>query len=184
MWGNVLSLGCVLFSFLVAVGWYEDVAELLAQQAPVMLFLADGLAFWVIFVLTLGILDTITRNISTIKVKYAEQVENYGNGVVLFLLSAAIYLIFLFGEEIGPVGENFGVDAPGDSVVIQMLRILSAGNLSAFDGGNQFDGSGNHRKLHLQRRQALMYNAMTNAGVLDSLLADEGDVDRMKRGGN
>ena len=166
MWGNLLTLGAVLFAFLVAVGWWEDVAGLLAGQASSLLFVADCVAFWTLFIITLLILDTATRFLSTIKVKYAEQVENIGNGAVLFVLFLALYGTFLFAEEIGPVGEHANVTVPADSTMvqttIQMLRQLSTnnggwkGNLSSFTNDNMFDRYGEFRQLHLERRQALM----------------------------
>ena len=181
MWGNCLSLGAVLFSALIAVGWWEDLAQLLAKQVHAMLFLADGIAFWTIFIFALAILDAATRFLSTVKVKYADTVENIGNGAVLFLLFLAIYGTFLFAEELGPVGENDGISLSDSTVAIQMLRILSAGNLSVFTQTNQFDSSGNFRKLHLQRRQAIMYNAKTKEGVLARIQSDEGNFDKMDR---
>ena len=178
MWGNCLSLGAVLFSILVAVGWWEELAELLARQAPITLFCADCIALWAIFLLTLLFLDFATRSMSTIKVKYAEMVENIGNGILLFLLFLALYGFFLFAEDLGPVGEHSGTAAPGDSVAIQMFRIFSAGNLSAFTVVNQFDDKGNFRKLHLQRRQAIMYNAWGEDG---SIQGTEELVNKIKR---
>ena len=179
MWGNILSLGAVLFSALIAAGWWEDLAELLAKQVPKMLFLADGIAFWTIFVVSLLFLDAATRFASTVKVKYADTIENYGNGVVLFLLFAALYGIFLFAEELGPVGEHIdGVDVSSDTVAVQLLRVLSGGNLSGFTRSNQFDGNAEHRKLHLQRRQALMYNMLGESGSIQF----SGDTDSLKRG--
>ena len=179
MWGNSLTLGALLFSALIAAGWGEDFAEFLAKQIPAMLFLADVVAFWTIFVVALLILDTATRNLSSVKVKYADMVENVGNGIALFLLFAALYGIFLFAEEIGPVGERHDASAPDDnSVAVQMLRIVSAGNLSGFTQTQQFDEKGNFRKRHFQRRQALMYNVVSKKG---SLSADGAQVGKMKR---
>jgi len=156
MWGNFLTLGAVLFSFLIAAGWWEDVAELLAGQASSLLFVADCVAFWTLFIITLLILDTATRFMSTIKVKYAEQVENIGNGTVLFVLFLALYGTYLFAEEIGPVGEHANVTVSGDTVPIQVLRMFSDGNLSGFTQVNQFDDRGTFRENHLLRRKAIM----------------------------
>ena len=180
MWGNCLSLGAVLFSFLIAVGWWEDVAELLVKQAPVMLFAADCVAFWTVFVIALLVLDGATRFLSTVKVKYAEQVEYVGNGAVLLLLSLALYGIFLFAEDLGPVGEHEDVDSLADSVPIQVLRILSDGNLSGFTRVNQFDDTGNFRTLHLQRRQAIMLNQLSDNGIKGS----EAQAGKVKRRGS
>ena len=161
MWGNILSLGAVLLSFLIAVGWWENLAYFLTKQAPVLLFVADTVAFFTIFLVSLLILDLATRHMSTIKVKYADQVEKIGNGVALFLLSSALYVTYLFGAgDLGAVGEHHNAPVPGDSVTITALRILSAGNLSGFTQVSQFDSRGDFRRLHLERRQALMHTML------------------------
>jgi len=182
LWGNSLTLGAVLFSVLTAVGWWEDVAELLAKQAPATLFVADCIAIWVLFIVSLLILDTATRYMSTVKVKYNDMVENVGNGIVLLLLFVTLYGFYLFAEELGPVGENLDA-VPSNGVAawgIPMFRHLSApgqGNLSAFTGGNQFDDRGEFRKLQLQRRQAIMGNMLGD----DGLQGTDSQVDQMKR---
>ena len=184
MWGNFLSLGCVLFSILVAIGWWEEIAYFTAQQIPTMLFFADGVAIWGIFLIMLALLDLATRSMSAVKVKFADIVENVGNGIVLFLLFLALYGFFLFAEELGPVGEHANVSAPGDSIAVQIFRMLSDGNLSGFTGGNQFDDKGNFRDLHLQRRQALMLNVMggdRNMGEGSLLYKGNSDVETLRR---
>jgi hypothetical protein len=166
LWGNCLTCGAVLFSFLIAAGWWEDAAALIAGQAPALLFVADCVAFWTIFVVSLLILDTATRFISTVKVQYAGLVESIGNGIVIFFLCMALYGTFLFAEDIGPVGARIDDAVPRDSGEIHMLRILSAGNLSGFSQGNQFDDTGKFRELQLQRRQAIMYNVLEKEGSI------------------
>ena len=183
LWSNCLSLGAVLFSVLVAVGWWEPLAYLIATQVPVMLFFADCIAIWTIFLVTFGLLDLATRFMSTIRVKYVDMVENIGNGIVLFLLFLALYGFFRFAEELGPVGEKSPpvVSVSGDSMPIQMFRILSAGNLAGFMQVNQFDSKGDFRELHLQRRQALMLNMITGEGAISGLQGKEEQVDKLKR---
>lgn len=180
LWSNSLSLGAVLFSILVAVGWWEKLAYLLATQAPLLLFFADGVAIWAIFLITFALLDLATRFMSTIKVKYVDVVENVGNGIVLFLLFLALYGFFLFAEELGPVGEHAGVNTPGDSVAVKMFRMLSDGNLSGFTRVNQFDDKGDFRALHLQRRQALMHNMLTGDGAISGLQGKDEQVEKIK----
>lgn len=184
MWGNCLSLGAVLFSFLIAAGWWEDLAYFLSKQMPAMLFLADGIAFWLIFVVSLLFLDGLTRFASTVKVKYTDMVESIGNGVVLFFLFVALYGTYLFAEELGPIGDRSGVTLSSrDNIATPALRILSAGNLSGFTKVNQFDASGNFRKLHLQRRQAIMANVLSKEGAFAALQSPSGNFSSMKRGG-
>jgi len=169
LWSNCLSLGAILFSVLVAVGWWESLAYLLAMQIPQALFFADCVAIWALFLVTFVLLDLAMRFLSPIKVKYADPVEPIGNGIVLFLIFLALYGFFLFAEELGPVGEHANATPPGDSVAIQMFRMLSAGNLEGFTGGNQFDSDGKFRELHLKRRQALMLNMMSSEGAIAGL---------------
>ena len=184
MWGNCLSLGAVLFSTLIAIGWWEDVAELLAKQVPVILFLVDCIAFWVLFIVSLLILDTATRFMSTIKVKYNETVENVGNGIALFLLSLALFQVHtLANYHFGMVGEHPQVTAADvegamTNATIKMFSILSTGNLAAFTGETEFDERGNLRELHLLRRQAIMLNWM---GENKEMRADEGLIENMNR---
>ena len=192
LWGNSVTLGVVLFSILVAVGWWEDVAELLAGQATMTLFVADCIAIWTLFIVTLVILDTATRFMSTVKVKYNDIVDNVGNGIVLILLFLAVYGFFLFTEELGPVGEHDDAEQPGNSVAIQMLQILSArsedgespvGNLSPFTQGYQFDDRGDFRQLQMQRRQAIMHGMMSGGESGGSIRGDDAPFGEIERRG-
>ena len=167
MWGNIISLGVILFAFLIAVGWWQNLAFFLVEKAPQLLYIADCVAFLTIFVVALSILDLATRSMSTVKVKYADMVENIGNGVALFLLSTALCITYSFAyHDLGPVGENPDVQLTAgqkNPLSFQALRLLSAGNLSGFTKTNRFDSGGDFRDLHLKRRQALMSVAIENA---------------------
>ena len=183
MWGNILSLGAVLFSFLLAIGWWENLAFLLAKNVPQLLFVGDCVAFFTIFVVSLLILDLATRSLSTVKVKYAEMVEKVGNGVALFLLSTALYSVYLFGsDDLGAVGEHHNVQLKEDSTVISALRFLSAGNLAGFTQVSQFDSTGDFRQLHLQRRQALMFKMLDrkDEGPIQGILGNDTLVTKIK----
>lgn len=184
-WGNAVSLGTVLFSILVAVGWWEDLAQLIAKQLPAILFFADCIAIWLIFLVTLLLLDFAARGMSQVKVKYADMVEKIGNGLALFLLFITLYGFYLFAEELGPVGERVDANTPGDSVAVQVFRILSAGNLSGFTKTQQFDDQEKFRELHMKRRQAIMSNVLNkdeDDGVISALKGTEEQVNKMKRG--
>ena len=188
MWGNILSLGAVLLSFLIAVGWWESLAYFLAKQAPMLLFVADCIAFFTIFLVSLLILDLATRHMSTVKVKYPETVEKVGNGVALFLLSSALYITYLFGSiDLGAVGEHHNVQLTAgeqNPITVQALRLLSVGNLGAFNPDNvsRFDRNGNFRELHLQRRQALMLNMLNSGeeGAIRGVQGTDAQVERIR----
>ncbi|MDR0704114.1 MAG: hypothetical protein LBF88_03920 [Planctomycetaceae bacterium] len=157
-WGNILSVFAVFFSALTAIAWWESLALLLSTKIPQMLYVADCVAIWLIFLVAFLIVNELTRMMSRVKVKFAVPIENVGNVVALSLLFLTLYGFFLFTMDLSPVGENPDASVPSDSVQIQMLRILSAGNLSSFTEPTQFDALGDFRKNHLERRKALMEN--------------------------
>ena|GEM_PF-1530950 len=167
LWGNCLALGAVLFSMLIAFGWWEELAYIIARQFPPMLFLADCVAFWVLFIVSLGIFDTVTRFISTVKVKFHDKVESIGNGLVLFLLFFAVYGVYLFAEDIGPVGEHQRDTPPrAEFIPLATFRILSTGNLAGFTQTNPFDANQDLQKKHLERRHAIMLNMQGEGGTI------------------
>jgi len=192
LWGNALSLGAVLFSALIAVGWWEDAAQLLAGLYPPILFMADCIAFWLLFLLSLLILDTATRFLSSVKVKFNNTVENVGNAIILLHLFSVLFQVHTFANgHLGMVGEHYAdrnktpitvennpnVSNPYAS--INLISLLSTGNLSGFSQVQEFDENGMLLERHLQRRQAIM-NGMQGQG--EKMLADEGLFDSMDRG--
>jgi hypothetical protein len=160
-WGNIISVFGVFFSALVAIGWWEPLAELLCTKIPKMLYVADCVAIWTIFLVTFMAISELTRIMSRVKVKFAIPIENVGNVVALVLLFLTLYGFFLFAMDLSPVGENSDATVAEDSVQIQIFRILSAGNLASFTTPTQFDAQGDFRKNHLERRKALMENVQT-----------------------
>ena len=173
MWGNCVSLGVVLFSILIAIGWWEDVAHLLASNVPQMVYIADCIAIWAIFLVSLLVLDMATRSMSTVKVKYNDTVEQVGNGIALFLLCLALIgFADIANGHLGAVGENHDVTASSGLTTgpaISAFRILSAGNLSGFTKTSPFNAKGDFLDLHLKRRQALMLNMISNESPIQGM---------------
>jgi hypothetical protein len=166
LWSNILSVFAVLFSALIAVGWWESLASFLSSNAPSMLFLSDTIAIWLLFLVSLLIISELTKLTSRVKVKFADPVEKAGNALALAALFLSLYGFYLFALDLSPVGENEDAEVSGDSIQIQMLRILTAGNLSSFTEPTQFDANGDFRQRHLQRRQAILENVKTKEGSL------------------
>ncbi|MDR0337348.1 MAG: hypothetical protein LBI18_09685 [Planctomycetaceae bacterium] len=158
LWGNLLSAFGVFFSALVAAAWWESLAVFLSTNIPKMLYLSDCVAVWLIFLVTFMIISELTRMMSRVKVQFAVPIEKAGNVVALTLLFLLLYGFHLFAMDLSPVGDHPDASVAGDSVQVQMLRILSVGNLAAFTTPTQFDAQGNFRQNHLERRKALMEN--------------------------
>lgn len=165
-WGNILSVFAVMFSMLIAIGWWEPLASLLAEKVPKMLFAADFICLWVLFLVALAIIGEITRLLSRVKVKFADSVEKGGNSLALILLFGLLMGFYLFALDLAPVGERADATPPGDSIQVKAFRLLTAGNLSSFVDPKPFDENGDFRRFHFERRQAIMQNCLDNNNSL------------------
>ena len=166
-WGNAVAVPMTLFSILIAVSWWEPVAALMVGQMAGMLYVADFIAIWVLFLIPFALMNEITRLLSVVKVKFADPIEKAGNGVAITLVFALLMGFFYFTLDLSPRGEEANDSPPsGDTVQVQMLRILTAGNLSSYFNPQQFDKDSQHRKVHFQRRQALLKHREEKQGSM------------------
>ncbi|GHT34512.1 hypothetical protein FACS189427_01960 [Planctomycetales bacterium] len=166
-WGNAVAVPMTFFSILIAVSWWEPVAALIAGQMAATLYVADFLAVWVLFLVPFALIGEITRLISRVRVKFADPIEKGGNAVSLTLVFALLMGFYYFTLDLSPRGEEANASPPsGDSVQVQMLRILTAGNLSSFFNPHQFDARGDFQKVHFQRRQALLQHRIDKQGSM------------------
>ena len=184
MWGNAVTLGAMQFSILIAIGWWEDIAELLVKQAPVTLFFADCVAIWTLFLVSFLILDMATRFLSRVKVKFSDTVEKVGNGIIILVLCGTLIDFVVFANGIlGMVG-NDSDTAPKPNRMdthISIFRILSEGNLSGFSQCKPFDADKQFRQLHWERTQALMCNRLSNEGEIQGMQGSDSLSNQMKR---
>lgn len=162
LWGNTLSTMAVLFSFLIAVGWWESLTILLVGQVEQMLYFADFLMFWVIFLVSLAIFNEITLLLSRVKVKFADPVEKAGNFVSLAVLSAVLLGGYMFSLDLSTIGEEADASTPPDSVQVKVLQVLSEGSLASFTEPQAFPAS--FRSDHLRRKKALMEQVKDKEG--------------------
>ncbi len=165
LWGNVLSAMNVFFAFLIAVAYWEALAVFLAKNLEKILFFADFLAFWGIFLLTLLIFSEITRLLSRVNVQFPDPVEKAGNSASLTVLSLVLLCAYYFSLNLSPVGEKPETSVPSGRWTVathKLVQVLSAGSLSAFANPHPFPE--NFRAQHLKRKQAIMKNAEDNKG--------------------
>ncbi|GHT24131.1 hypothetical protein FACS189419_08880 [Planctomycetales bacterium] len=182
-WGNIIAIPCVWFSALIAINWWEDLASFITSKVPAWVFYWDSISVWVIFLVALIILDALTKKMSGVKVYFSEKIENFGNGAALFLLALSLWTFYLFAETLSPVGDLLKPEQmsekksdpkaaavkkapdikpknPDDTLLIQTLRLLSAGSLESFTRPAQFDTYQDFQRDHLMRRQAVMFHAL------------------------
>lgn len=163
LWGNTLGVFAVLFSAMVALGWWESLAILFCKHVPKALYIADFASFWAIFLLSLATICEVTRVLSRVRVKYDDVVEKVGNGIMSTILVLLLLGIYQFTMEMSPVGEHADATPPAqDSIQTKAFRLLTIGNLSSFTEVRPFDKNGEFRQDHFQRRQALMHQRLTD----------------------
>jgi hypothetical protein len=164
-WGNVITGFIIFFSTLIAVNWYEPLAELVTQQSAGVLFIADYLFLWVLFIVSFSIMNEITRGLSRVNVKFPIPIENAGNFIAITVILCMIWSFYSFSLNLAPLGETASVNiSQGDSTQIMLFRQLSSGSLSVFGENHPFDEYGDFRKDHLLRKQALLQYRLKGSG--------------------
>jgi len=158
LWSNILAFFAVLFSIFFAIGWWEWLAEFLAQNVyGGGLFFWDYAAIWLIYMVSFVIIDTLSRSISRTKVKFPIPVENSGNALLLVVLATMIYLFFLFTVDLSPIGEKKDAVRPDKPALLSdICRTLSKNNLQSFYNPQTFDADGKMNVRHFERRVELM----------------------------
>ncbi|MDR0390358.1 MAG: hypothetical protein LBH59_00495 [Planctomycetaceae bacterium] len=156
-WGNILTAIAIFFSTLIAVNWFEPLAQFVTNKNAGMLFVSDYLFLWLLFIISFAIMNEITRLLSRVNVKFPIPVENAGNVTMITVILCLIWNFYSFSLDVAPLGETAGVNVTSnDSTQIALFRQLSSGSLASFGTKYPFDEYGEFRKDHLLRRQALM----------------------------
>ncbi|MDR2641402.1 MAG: hypothetical protein LBC74_01270 [Planctomycetaceae bacterium] len=164
-WGNIVTAFAIFFSTLIAVNWFEPIAHYVTGQSAGMLFLADFLFLWLLFIVSLVIMNEMTKLLSRVNVKFPIPVENAGNFIAITVILYLVWSFYSFSLNLAPLGETAGVNiTSNDSTQISIFRQLSAGNLSVFGEKHPFDEYGEFRKDHLLRRQALLQYRLKSDG--------------------
>lgn len=107
IWSNLLTLVNVITAGLLAVNYYEPLANWLQTQAPSYTYLLDFLALWAVFALAMGVLRAATDAVSTVKVKFQKSVDL---GVGIFLAAWIAWLVVGFAAltlHTAPLSRNF-----------------------------------------------------------------------------
>ncbi|MDR0391557.1 MAG: hypothetical protein LBH59_06600, partial [Planctomycetaceae bacterium] len=164
-WGNIIAAFAVFFSTLIAVNWFEPLAQFATSQNAGMLFVADYLFLWLLFIVSFAIMNEITRLLSRVNVQFPIPIENAGNFIMITAILCMVWSFYSFSLDVAPLGETAGVNITSNNTAqIAIFRQLSAGNLSSFDTKKPFDEYGEFRQDHLLRRQALLQYRLKSDG--------------------
>ena len=94
LWGSALMLVNVLFAGMLSMNYFEPLANYLDKMAPSYTYVWDFLCLWLIFVVVLLILRTVTDQISRSAVRFKKPIE-IGGQVGFAFLTAWVFVCFL-----------------------------------------------------------------------------------------
>lgn len=184
LWSNTLAFINTVLSVLLAVNYFEPVANFLESKAPTLTFLVDFVALWLLFTLSYAFLGTVTQTISKHRVRFKMPVEMGGRVLMAALTAAVVSAFFTLSLHTAPLVRNpikggfqktpmannlFGVAAP-DRALLGFVQSRSRGALSVSDasgpdGKKEFDPKSEFVLRYGQRRKDLDEN-MSKTGKL------------------
>lgn len=107
LWGNILNLINVLLGGLLAMNFWEPLADLAEQQLPEFKYFWDFLALWVIFCASVTIFRQISRIISPVKVRFRKPVEVAGKFALALVIGWVLVCFSLTTLHTAPLGREF-----------------------------------------------------------------------------
>lgn len=86
LWSNAIRLVNVVVAALLAMNFFEPLANYLYEQAPTFTYFWDFLALWAIFVGSYALLRAVTNVVSRVNVRFLTWVDRVGSGLLAALI--------------------------------------------------------------------------------------------------
>ena len=106
MWSNAVRFINVVLAMMLATSFFEPVARLIEKQAESVSFFVDFLALWLVFILSVMILNQITRAVSEVKVRFLKIADNIGSGVFATLIGYLMVCFTVLSIHVAPLGRT------------------------------------------------------------------------------
>ena len=167
MWGNTLTMVNVVLSALIALNFYEPIADFLDARMPSFTYYADFLSQWLLFAISLAVFSITTDQISKTQVRFKLPLEQAGRAIFA-VATAAVFVCFVtttmhtaplsrspfrgsFQQE--PLSNNVFGTAPDR----MLLGFMHSRSQQALANGTPtpFDKEGDYILKYGARRQAL-----------------------------
>lgn len=164
-WGNTVCFSNVTFASLVAINFYEPVANLLTDAYIGGLFFYDFMAFWLLLALTFFLLNTMTNKLSKVKVHFPLTVERVGNVILLIGLFLNFVSVIVFSYPMAPFqppdAAHTATETNSTEYFGKKVRILSTGSLAPFTYSKPWIGPDRYVGEQTNKRWAIYNNAAT-----------------------
>ena len=162
LWGNAILLINVVTGALIAVNFFEPLADYLQSLEKTYTYLFDFLAMWLVFAVATGILRAFTDKLSTVKVKFRKPFDQIG-GIVLGAWVGWVMVCFtLMSLHTAPLARKFMQEAfqpePESRMFFglapdrQWLGFSQKMSQGAFSRGETFDEFGEYILKYGERR--------------------------------
>ncbi|MDD3587199.1 MAG: hypothetical protein PHQ75_08445, partial [Thermoguttaceae bacterium] len=96
IWGTLIKMFNVFFATMVAVNFFEPVANMFDGFMSAMAYYNDMIAFFLIFCVTMEILVEISNRLSKVNVAFSAKTNLIGNYILLFVLFVGFYSVSAF----------------------------------------------------------------------------------------
>jgi len=164
MWSNAVRLINVLTAALLAMNFWEPLAQWLEGQMPSATYVWDMVALWGIFALSLFVFRTACRSASGTKVRFKKIAEQIGSAVFAALVGWVMVCFTTATLHTAPLAEKFlfgGFDAQKrmlfgtapDRQWLGFVNMVSRGALRRLDT-NPFDPDHQFISKYAERRAA------------------------------
>ena len=107
MWTNAIRLINVVTAALLAVNYFEPVAQWLDDWEPSYTYIWDFLALWALFAIFMSILRELTDRISRVKVRFLKLADRIGSGVLSVWIGWVMICFTLMTLHTAPLDRNF-----------------------------------------------------------------------------
>lgn len=155
LWSNTLTLINLIMAGLLATSYFEPLADIFEKMEPSYTYVWDFFSIWLIFIVAMIVLRTITDFLSKIKVRFFLPVDKVG-GLLMACWASWIMVCFTTATlHTAPLARNFLYDAfqpkPNsrmffglgpDQVWLGWVHRESSGPLSQLGGATPFDPRG------------------------------------------
>ena len=107
LWSNAVRLINVIFAALLAMNYFEPLANALDGWQPNYTFVWDFLSLWAIFAVASIILKALTDQLSQVKVKFLKIVDQVGGLVFAFWIGWVMVCFTLTTFHAAPLSHDF-----------------------------------------------------------------------------
>jgi uncharacterized membrane protein required for colicin V production len=166
MWSNAVRLVNVVTAGLLAVSFFEPLANALDSWQPSYSYLWDFLSLWVVFAVSLLIMRETTDRLSRVRVRFLKIADRIG-GVVFSVWVGYVMVCFtLMTLHTAPLDKNFlfgGFSTQKDARMFfgmtppdrQWLGVAQKMSTAAFAGNSEFDPNAEFMPRYASRRAEL-----------------------------